>query len=72
MDESNWDGVNEGETVKTSTVYSNNNGVESKKTVKTRKVVKDGKAETHTTEEYEFPNGTKEIRRIKDDGRGTV
>ena len=71
--DTNWEkSVDNGETIKTSTVYTNNNGVESKKTVTTKKVVKDGRTESLTTEEYEFPNGTKEVRRIKDDGRGTV
>lgn len=72
MQDESFNGIDNGETYKTSTVYSNNNGVESKKTVSTKRVIKNGVAETHTTEEYEFPNGTKEVRRIKDDGRGTV
>ena len=25
---------------------------------------------TETTEEYQFPDGTKEIRKVKDDGKG--
>lgn len=27
---------------------------------------------TETTEEYHFPDGTKEIRKIKDDGKGNT
>ena len=45
--------------MKSSTVYQNKNGVESKKTVTTQRKVHQGKAKTYTTEEYEFPNGTK-------------
>lgn len=29
-------------------------------------------AKVFTTEEYEFPNGTKEVRKITDDGKGKV
>ena len=31
-----------------------------------------GIPETITTEEYEFPNGNREVRRIKDDGKGNI
>ncbi len=44
MDDEDFGPVENGESVKTSTVYTNNNGVESKKTVSTKKKVKDGKA----------------------------
>ena len=49
-DDNEWKGIDNGETVKSSTVYSNNNGVESKKTVTTKKNIVNGVAETHTTE----------------------
>jgi DnaJ-class molecular chaperone len=41
--EPDFRGVNEGESVKTSSVYTNKNGVETKKNVTTKKRVKDGK-----------------------------
>ena len=40
---------NEGQTVKTSKVWSNNNGQETEKTVTTKKQFKNGKAEEETT-----------------------
>lgn len=57
--EDDFGSVENGESIKTSTVYTNNNGVESKKTVSTKKKVKDGKAVQETTEEYTLPNGEK-------------
>jgi len=41
--EDDWKDIKEGESVKTSSVYTNKNGVESKKNVTTKKSVKDGK-----------------------------
>lgn len=64
--------MDNGETVKTNTVYQNNNGVESKKTVTTKRKVENGQTKTLTTEEYEYPNGTKEVKKITDDGRGNI
>ena len=71
-EEDGWRDIRDGETVKTNTVFSNNNGVESKKVVTTSRKIVNGIPETVTTEEYEFPNGNKEVRRIRDDGRGGV
>jgi len=48
-DEESWSKVDKGETVKTNTVYQNNNGVESKKTVSTKRRVENGVAKTMTT-----------------------
>lgn len=70
--EDNWNSMDNGQTTKTSTVYSMNNGVESKKTITTKRKVQNGVAQTTTKEEYEFPNGTKEVKIIKDDGRGSI
>ena len=42
------------------------------KKVTTKREIKNGEAKTYTTEEYEFPNGTKEVRKIKDLGDGRV
>ena len=73
MDEDDsWRNINNGETVKTNTIYSDNDGVKSKKTVTTSRKINNGFAETLTTEEYEFPNGTREVRKIMDDGKGNV
>lgn len=51
-DEDSWRNINSGETMKTSTVYTNHNGVHSKKTVSTKRTVENGVAKTTTTEEY--------------------
>lgn len=45
-----WRDINNGETVKTNTIFSNNNGVQSKKTVSTSRKIINGIPETHTTE----------------------
>ena len=71
-DENSWKDIENGETYKTETVYSNNNGVESKKSVTTKRKIDNGKAQTTTTEEYLFPNGTKEVRKITDKGDGKL
>lgn len=71
-DDNSWREIDNGETVKTNTVYQNNNGVESKKTVTTKRKIENGQQKTFTTEEYEYPNGTKEVKKITDDGRGNV
>lgn len=49
-DEDSWRNIDQGETVKTNTVYQNNNGIESKKTVTTKRKVDKGVAQTVTTE----------------------
>ena len=49
--------VNEGQTIKTSSVYTNKNGQESGKTVTTKKTIKEGKTKEETTEDYLFPSG---------------
>lgn len=60
----------EGETIKTSSYWTNKNGQETGKTVTTKKTVKDGKANQQTTEEYTFPNGEKNIvKTTKVDGK---
>lgn len=61
LDEGFEQNAKDGQTVKTSSVYTNKNGVESKKNVTTKKTIKNGKATEETTEEYVFPNGEKEI-----------
>ncbi len=43
-EEKNFGNIENGQAVKTSTVYNNNNGVETKKSVTTKKTVKNGKA----------------------------
>lgn len=49
-DEDSWRNVDNGETVKTSTVYTNHNGVQSKKTTSTKRHIENGVANTMTTE----------------------
>ena len=62
--------VKEGQTVKTSSYWTNKNGQETGKTVTTKKTVKDGKSNEETTEEYTFPNGEKSIvKTINVDGK---
>ena len=60
--------IKEGQTIKTSSVWSSKNGQESGKNVKTRKVFKDGKATEETTEEYTFPSGERKIVKTIKDG----
>lgn len=67
-----WSQVKDGESYKTSTYYTNKNGIESKKSVSSKTKFVDGVPHTETTEEYEFPDGNKEVRKIKDDGKGNV
>lgn len=63
-DDFDFGGVSNGETVKESTVYNNDNGVETKKTVKTKVKVTNGVPEETTVEIYEFPNGERDITRM--------
>lgn len=67
-----WSNVQDGESYKTSTYYTNKNGVESKKSVSTKTKYVGGVPTSETTEEYEFPDGNKEVRKILDDGKGNV
>ncbi len=63
----------EGETIKTSSVYTNKNGQESGKTVTTKKVLKDGKSKQQTTEDYLFPSGERKVTKtINDNGKVTT
>ena len=62
--------MKEGETVKTSSVWTNKDGQKSGKTVTTKKTVHDGKAKEETMEEYTFPNGEKKVTKtINDQGK---
>jgi hypothetical protein len=49
-------------------VYSNKNGVESKKILKESKKVVDGKVHHEVEEEYHLPNGKKEVRKTIKEG----
>jgi len=53
--------LKKGEKIKSPSYWSNKNGLETGKTVTTKKTVKDGKANKETTEEYTFLNGEKTI-----------
>lgn len=48
-DDESWRSIDTGETVKTSQVFTNHNGVQSKKTVTTKRKVDKGIANTLTT-----------------------
>lgn len=70
IDEGDEKNIKEGQTVKTSSVYTNKNGQQSKKTVTTKRNIKGGKVQEERTEEYMFPNGDRNIRRsITSDGK---
>ena len=73
MDVEDFGDVKEGESVKTSSVYTNKNGVESKKNITTRKVVKDGKVVEEKVEDYLLPSGVREVvKTIKDGDKVTT
>lgn len=61
IDEADERNIKDGETVKVSSVWSNNNGKETKKTVTSKKTYKDGKLNEETTEDYLFPNGERNV-----------
>ena len=54
-----WGNIKDGESYKTSTYYTNKNGVESKKSITSKTKFENGVPLTETTEEYEFPDGNK-------------
>lgn len=54
--------------MKTSSVYTNKNGVESKKNVTTKRKIKDGKVVEETTHDYLLPSGVREITKTIKDG----
>lgn len=62
-DENHWSSHEGSETRRIHEVYSNKNGVESRKIVKENKKVVDGKAYHEIEEEYQLPNGEKEVRK---------
>ena len=73
MDVEDFGDVKEGESVKTSSVYTNKNGVETKKNITTRKVVKDGKVVEEKVEDYLLPSGVREVvKTIKDGDKVTT
>lgn len=49
-------------------MYTNKNGVESKKNVTTKKTIKDGKIVEETTQDYMLPSGVREITKTIKDG----
>ena len=68
MDVEEFNDVKEGESVKTSSVYTNKNGIETKKNVTTKKTVKDGQVKEEKTEDYLFPSGVREVVKTLKDG----
>lgn len=70
LDEKEEPNVKEGQTIKTSSVWSNKNGQETGKTVTTKKFVKDGKTREETTEDYLLPNGERKVTKtVNDNGK---
>lgn len=70
IDEAEEKNMKDGETVKVSSVWSSNNGKETKKTVTSKKTYNDGKVNEETTEEYLFPNGERNVvKTINADGK---
>lgn len=62
-DEDHWPTQESSETRRIHEIYTNKNGVESRKIVKENKKVVDGKIYHEVEEEYQLPNGEKEIRK---------
>lgn len=70
IDQGDEKNIKDGQLVKTSSVFTNKNGQESKKTVTTKKNFKGGKAQEERIEEYMLPNGDRNIKRsITSDGK---
>lgn len=67
-DEIHWPTNENTETRRVHEIYSNKNGVESKKIVKENKKVIDGKVHHEIEEEYQLPNGEKEVRKTLKEG----
>lgn len=67
-DENHWPTHQGSETRRIHEVYSNKNGVESRKIVKENKKVVDGKIHHEIEQEYQLPNGEKEIRKTLKQG----
>lgn len=62
-DDFDFSAIADGETFKESTVYTRENGLETRKNVKTRVRVKKGETEETKLEEYLFPNGERDVVR---------
>lgn len=61
IDEGEEKNIKDGQTIKTSSVWSNKNGKESGKTITTRTTYKNGKANEERTEDYIFPSGERKV-----------
>ena len=53
--------VKEGQTIKTTSVYTNKDGQETAKTITSKKTIKDGKTNEEKTEDYLFPSGERKV-----------
>ncbi len=63
-------GIKEGQSMKTSSVYTNKDGKESGKTVTTKRTIKNGKMKEETVEDYLLPSGERKvIKSINDNGK---
>ncbi len=67
LDESE-EGIKDGQTVKTSSVWSNKNGQETSKTLTTRRTFKGGRADEERIEDYVFPTGERKVTRTTNIG----
>lgn len=63
-------GIKEGQSMKTSSVYTIKDGKESGKKVTSKKTIKNGKMREETVEDYQFPSGERKvIKSINDNGK---
>jgi uncharacterized membrane-anchored protein len=61
IDEGDEKNIKEGETLKTSSVWSKKNGQETTKKITSKKTYKDGKVNEEKVEDYLFPNGERKV-----------
>jgi len=61
IDEDDEKDIKDRQTIKSSSVWTNKNGQESKKAVTIKKTIKNGKINLETTEDYLFPTGERNI-----------
>lgn len=67
LDESE-EGIRDGQTIKTSTVWSNRDGKETQKSITTKRNYKGGRADEERIEDYLFPNGERKVTRTTNVG----
>lgn len=60
-EEFDWSEISSGETFKESTAYTRDNGIETRKNIKSRVVIENGVPVETKIEEYIYPNGERDI-----------